>query len=483
MQPANLLFILSDQHARDALGCAGHPVVRTPSLDRLAARGVRFPNAYTPCPICVPARAAFATGRYVHQIGYWDNAFPYDGAVPSWHHRLRNEGRRIDSIGKLHFSGADRDHGFSHEIDPLHVVEGIGDILGSVRDNPPLRNKRPGVLEAGPGDSTYLRYDAANAERACEWLESHREDAHPWALYLSFVCPHPPYIAPPHLYNLYPLDKLPMPPQWRAEEWPDHPALDYFRRFFAYDAPFEEQELRKLAAAYYGAVTYLDRQIGRVLDALEELGLAASTRVIYTSDHGEALGARGMVGKFDLYDESAAVPLIVAGPDIPVGRVVQTPVSLIDLYPTVLEAAGIDLAPAERTLPGRSLWQIARAPDEDRTVLSEYHAFASRAGMFMLRNRQYKYIHYVGERPQLFDLQADPQERCDLAQDEAFRDVVQAFEQELRGLLDPEAVDARAKTDQAARVAAYGGVEAVIRRGGFENSPTPGEAPAFERYV
>lgn len=483
MQPANLLFILSDQHARDALRCAGHPVVHTPNLDRLAARGVRFQNTYTPCPICVPARASFATGRYVHQAGYWDNAFPYDGKAPSWHHRLRGEGWRIDSIGKLHFSGAGRDHGFSQEIDPLHVVEGVGDILGSVRDNPPLRNKRPGVLEAGPGDSTYLRYDARNAERACEWLQAHREDAAPWALYLSFVCPHPPYIAPPDLYGLYPPDKLPMPPQWRAEEWPDHPAMDYFRRFFAYDVPFSEQELRQLAAVYYATVTYLDRQIGRVLDALEELGLAASTRVIYTSDHGEALGARGMVGKFDLYDESAAVPLIAAGPDIPIGRVVETPVSLVDLYPTVLESAGIDPTAEERTFPGRSLWQIARSPDQDRTVLSEYHAFASRAGMFMLRNRQYKYIHYVGERPQLFDLLADPEERCDLAQDEAFRDVVQAFERELRAMLDPETVDARAKADQAARVDAYGGVEAVIRRGGFENSPTPGEAPAFERYV
>ncbi len=170
MPPTNLLFIISDQHARDALGCAGHPVVRTPNLDRLAEHGSRFTNAYTPCPICVPARAALATGRYVHQLGNWDNAFPYDGAPDSWHHRLRSQGHTVDSIGKLHFSGTGHDHGFTHEIDPLHVVEGIGDILGSIRHNPPLRNKRPGVLEAGPGDSSYLRYDAANAERACAWL-------------------------------------------------------------------------------------------------------------------------------------------------------------------------------------------------------------------------------------------------------------------------------------------------------------------------
>ncbi len=139
-------------------------------------------------------RAGLATGRYVHRIRYWDNAFPYDGKVPSWHHRLRSQGLRADSIGKLHFSGRGNDHGFSQEIDPLHVVEGVGDILGSVRDDPPLRNKRPGVLEAGPGDSTYLQYDAQR-RRACEWLAAHSQDDKPWALFLSFVCPHPPYIA------------------------------------------------------------------------------------------------------------------------------------------------------------------------------------------------------------------------------------------------------------------------------------------------
>ncbi len=304
----------------------------------------------------------------------------------------------------------------------------------------------------------------------------------PWALFLSFVCPHPPYIAPPELYDLYAPDEMPLPPQWRAEEWPDHPAMAYFRRFFSFDTPFDERDLRKLAAAYYGACTYLDRQIGRVLDALEEQGQSATTRVIYTSDHGEALGARGMFGKFDLYDESAAVPLILAGPDVPAGRVVQTPVSLIDCYPSVLQAVGAAPAPEDAALPGASLWDIARAPDAERSVLSEYHAFASRHGMFMLRNRRYKFVYYVEDRPQLFDLEADPQERCDLASNATYRDVVQTFERQLRELLDPKAVDAQAKRDQAARVDAHGGPQAVIRRGGFENSPTPGEAPAFEQY-
>ena len=276
-------------------------------------------------------------------------------------------------------------------------------------------------------------------------MAAHSQDDKPWALFLSFVCPHPPYIAPPALVDLYPPDDLPMPPQWRAGEWPDHPALAHFRRFFAYDTPFEEHELRRLAAAYYGACTYLDRQIGRVLDALEAQGLAESTRVIYASDHGEALGARGMVGKFDLYDESAGVPLIVAGPDVPAGRVVETPVSLVDLYPTVLEAVGLERNVEERVFPGQSLWQIAAAPDQGAPSV-EYHAFASQHGMFMLRNRRCKHIYYVNDRPQLFDLIADPGAVTWRAKTHT---AVRAFEREMRSMLDPE-LSTHRPADQAA---------------------------------
>ena len=129
MTPANLLFILSDEHSRRVLGCYGHPMIRTPNLDRLAASGVRFTDAYTNSPICVPARAALATGRYVHQIRFWDNAIAYDGSVPSWHHRVLDAGHEVVSIGKLHFRSADDDNGFTDEVMPLHVVDGIGDPL------------------------------------------------------------------------------------------------------------------------------------------------------------------------------------------------------------------------------------------------------------------------------------------------------------------------------------------------------------------
>src|SRR5579863_9207505 len=196
VKPANLLFILCDEHNPRVLGAAGHPVIRTPNLDRLAARGVRFSSAYCNSPICVPSRAALATGRYVHQIRFWDNAIPYDGSVPSWHHRLRDAGSEVVSIGKLHFRSAADDNGFSEEIMPLHVVDGIGDPLGWLREPLPVRKAALRLAQdAGRGDSTYQQYDDRITAAAVAWLEARAAAADrgkPWVLFVSLVCPHFP---------------------------------------------------------------------------------------------------------------------------------------------------------------------------------------------------------------------------------------------------------------------------------------------------
>ena len=235
MEPGNLLFIISDQHQAAAMGCAGHPLLQTPNLDALAAGGTRFSNAYTNCAICVPARASLATGRYVHEIGNWDNGLPYDGSVPSWGHRLKAAGYRVDSIGKLHFRSADDDNGFTREIEPMHVVEGIGDPASGIRDGSLRRDSRKGKDEVGPGDSTYQQYDRRNRDNAIRWLHERAGDAQPWALFLSFVTPHPPFLAPPETYALYPHEDITLPPQWDETSWPRHPTYDYMRQFFCYE--------------------------------------------------------------------------------------------------------------------------------------------------------------------------------------------------------------------------------------------------------
>ncbi|HEX7218152.1 MAG TPA: sulfatase-like hydrolase/transferase, partial [Burkholderiales bacterium] len=205
LEPKNLLVIMSDEHNARA-------PAQTPNLDRLAARGTRYTSAYTTSPICVPARAAFATGKYQYQIGYWDNADPYDGAVPSWHHLLRERGHRVVSIGKLHFRGLPGDdHGFSEELLPMHVVNGIGDVRGLVRQDIPRREGYYKLAKlAGPGESPYTRYDRDIAARAQAWLreEAPRHRERPWALFVSFVCPHFPLIAPPEFYGRYTVERI-----------------------------------------------------------------------------------------------------------------------------------------------------------------------------------------------------------------------------------------------------------------------------------
>jgi len=479
MRPTNLLFILSDQHSRRVTGCYGNPVVRTPNLDALAARGTRFGSAYCQTPICVPARASLATGRYAYRIDSWDNATPYIGTeADSWGHRLITKGHKVTTIGKLHYRKVGDPCGFPDQRIPLHVLEGVGDLYGLLREKMPVRpQSRNQVLEARAGEAEYIRYDRGTAQAAVRWLRQEAQgEARPWCLMVSFATPHFPLIVPEQYFNLYPPDALPLPVQWRPEEWSRHPVLEFKRRLQALDTPFDERTIRNAMAAYYGLVTFLDEQIGIVLQALTEAGFAGNTRIIYTSDHGEMLGEHGMWWKSTMYESAVAVPLIVAGPDVPAGKVVNTNAMLVDVFPGIVEAVGAELSPKDADLPGESLFRLAQEPDKPRTAFSEYHAIFSPSGVFMIRNARYKYVYYVGYPPQLFDLVADPDETQDLARDPAHAEAVAACERELRSIVDPEAVDRRARADQRRRIEAGGGAEAILSQGvKIPYSPAPDE--------
>jgi len=482
MKPANLLVVMSDEHNRRVLGCYGHSMIRTPHLDRLAERGVRFSDAYCNVPICVPSRACFATGRYVHDIGFWDNAIPYDGSVPSWGHRLIVNGHRSVSIGKLHYRSTEDNNGFDEEIMPLHVVDGVGDLLGLIRDDLPVRAAALKLaVEAGPGDSSYQRYDDDITAAAQNWLrrEAPKRREKPWVLFVSLVCPHFPLKSREAFYRLYPEADVPWPAMYAPDERPDHPYIAAMRRCMVYDEAFDEGRVRRALAAYFGMVTFLDDNVGKILSTLDETGLARDTRVIYTSDHGDNLGTRGLWGKSTMYEESAGVPLIIAGPDIPPAMVCREPVSLVDCFPTILESTGVPPHPDDRTLPGHSLFDLARGTAPRRTVLCEYHAAGGATGAFMTRHGPFKFVHYVGMRPMLFDLDRDPEERNDLATDPGYAGLIRDCLAQLRGVVDPEAIDRRARADQAARIAQFGGREAILARGSFGHSPIPGEKALY----
>ena len=482
MRDQNLLIIMSDQHSRGAMSCYRHPIVRTPCLDRLAARGTRFTSCWTPSPVCIPARAAFATGKHVHEIGFWDNADPYDGSIKSWHHRLRDAGHQVVSIGKLHFRSEEEDCGFSESIIPMHVVEGKGDLLGLIRDDLPVRGAAYKMARmAGPGESVYTQYDREIAARAQIWIHEAARRAHPkpWVLFVSFVAPHYPLTAPPeHFYRYFDDANLPMPKFYERQERPDHPFIRDYARAFNFDDYFEtNDDVRRAVAGYFGLCSFMDEQAGKVLSALEASGLHTCTRLVYTSDHGDAVGQRGLWGKSTLYEEIVGVPLIVAGEDIPEGRVIDTPSTLLDICPFIFECVG---ATRDDEQSGVSVVRLAKGERPERTVLSEYHGMGSTTGAFAIRNGPFKYVHYVKYRPQLFDLERDPDEARDLSADRLYAEVLMECEAKLRALLSPEGVDARAKKRQAEQLERHGGREAVIARGDLGFSPPPGIRAKFE---
>jgi choline-sulfatase len=466
MRPTNFIIFMADQHSRKALGCYGHPLAQTPNLDALAERGTRFTSAYTNSPLCVPARACFATGRYTHETGYWDNAIAYDGRVPGWGHRLLSAGHDFDSVGKLHYRFENDPTGVGEQIIPMHIAGGKGDLLGALRPDVPVRHQsRRFSEEVGPGETAYTRYDREITERSCGWLMARAEASpgKPWVLFVSYIAPHFPLIVPQSYLDLYPLADIPMPKPPDLAYQESHPWWKAFCGSYTFDRYFRDDDHRRLAiACYLGLCSFVDENIGRVIDALESTGLSENTRIVYTSDHGENLGARGLWGKSTMYEESAGIPLILSGPDIPRGKTAATPVSLVDFFPTVLDCVGLEVGREDVDLPGRSLLQ-----------LSEYHAAASISAAYMIRKGRYKYVHYTGWEPELFDLETDPEETRNRATELDLKPVLAAFEADLRRLLDPVETDRRAKQDQARLIEAHGGRDAILARGGLHGTPAP----------
>lgn len=482
MPAENLVIIMSDEHNRDWSGCYGHSLARTPNIDALAQQGTRFSNAYCNSPICVPSRAAFATGRLVHETGHWDNAFPYAGSPTSWHQVAREAGVRSTSIGKLHFRGGD-DNGFSEEIIPLHVVDGIGDVKGAIRNPLPAKKGCDALArDAGPGLSDYARYDFQIRDRAVEYLHARAREqaegntAQPFVLFVSLVMPHFPLISPQEFYDAYASLSLEELTETLQAPTVDHPVLLELQQYMSYDQYFDDESRVRALRAYLGMVSTIDAIVGDIVSVVRGSALNDNTSMAYTSDHGDNLGNRGLWGKSVMYEDSVAVPLILAGPGVPQGDVCKTPVSLVDFYPTVLDVLGIDDSADDsaNTRPGQSLKQLAQAPDDtDRAVFSEYHAAGSCTGMFMLRRGAFKLIAYPGFAPQLFDLQNDPAELHDLSASDDHAEVLASLQQAMAEVCDIDAVNRKVFEQQEALIERHGGREAVLSGVDIPHTPAP----------
>ncbi len=469
--PTNVIVIMTDEMRRDCVGAYGNPHIKTPNIDALAARGIRYDAAYTPSPICVPARAAIATGRYVHETGCWANAQPYCGTPDSWHHALRDNGSDVASIGKLHFRSTQDDNGFTQEINPLHVVNGQGWIHGLLRDEMDLFDASGFAANIGPGDDDYTRFDEAVCDKTVDWLNTRDPDSEtPWGLYVSFLRPHYPLTCPQEFYDLYDPETLPMPRPMIEGSSADHPILEGMREACDYDAPFNDDTRRIAIASYYGLCSFVDALVGRITKTLEETGLDQTTTIIFTSDHGECLGDRGFWTKMVMYDEATTVPLIVAQPNAK-PETCATPVSLIDLFPTVLDLAGVSLPAEQQPKHARSLLKTAQTPTPNRAILSEYHDYGARTGMFMLRRDNWKLVYYPEYPAQLFDLQTDPGEENDLGGSKAHASILTDLLDAMREIMDPDKTNERAFKDQADRIAELGGREAIKNMENYDHTP------------
>ena len=384
-------------------------------------------------------------------------------------------------IGKLHYRNAQDDTGFDAFHLPMMVVDGVGMVWASIRDeqgrvSAPTRMLGPHI---GAGESKYTSYDTAVTARARQWLadRARRERASPFCLYVGLVAPHFPLVAPEEFYARYTQMQLPEPKlSTDAPDFRNHPWIALQDKQMSSESKFKDADERRAAiTAYYALVSWLDHNVGQILDAPDQAGLGESTTVIYASDHGDNVGARKLWGKSNFYEESAAVPMIAAGPGFAAGQRIATPVSLLDLSVTIPDVFGLFMLPSPLgPVPGRSLRALAAEPyDPERVVFSEYHAVGAVSGGFMVRRGDWKYIYYVGFEAELFNLADDPEEVHNRSGDPTLTEVQASLHEALLAICDPEVTNDLAFADQAALIALHGGREQALKLGAPGATPPP----------
>ena len=453
----NILVIMTDQHSKYFLGCYGNQIVRTPNLDRLASEGMRFTNAYCAAPVCVPSRMSFLTARTPSGNRVWSNQGILSSGIPTWAHVLGAAGYETSLIGRMHFKGPDQRHGFEHRPIGEPSASQPGQRLQCTDPNQRARahyhggsgQSRSCVTKAGCGKTTYQYFDEQRIPTACEYLRRHAQSGdRPFAAVLGLTLPHCPYIAPKELYDYY-IQRVDVPeiePQQSA-------TIRRFRKLRGIlDPPLSEHEVRVARAAYYGLCEYVDSLIGEVLECLDESGLAGSTLVVYTSDHGEMAGDHGCWWKSNYYEGSVGVPLIARLPGTIAPESVSDAIcNLMDLGPTLARAAGTEMLETD----GRSLWPTmqGRHPKtwKNETV-SELCDPRGYVPSRMIRSGKWKLWVEVDSQnlpPALFNLQDDPGEHHDLGQDPNYAGIRDELLRKARQDWNPETV--RSETSQASK--------------------------------
>ncbi|MDD9800908.1 MAG: choline-sulfatase [Gammaproteobacteria bacterium] len=440
--PPNIVMFMADQLASRALPVYGHPVVKTPHVDAMAARGVVFDNCYAGFPLCAPSRFSMLSGQLGSTIGAWDNAAEFPSEIPTVAHYLRLAGYSTCLSGKMHFVGADQQHGFEERLTTDVCPSDFS--WTATWDEPErvhewfhtMKIAASGGLVA---HSLALDFDEESTHqslrRIYQWARQGKNRP-PFFLLHSMTHPHDPYVTTRQYWDRYRHEDIDLPAvPWIPPAGRDPHSRRLFHNYDRGEYKMDDEKIRNARHAYYGGISFMDDQIGKLTAALADTGLLDNTVLLFTSDHGDMLGERGLWYKMSFYEGSIHVPLVVSFPRRFAPRRVGRNVSLLDLMPTLVELGGGNpRRDFVEPVAGRSLAGLLKGEDRDwdDVAVSEYLGEATPAPYVMVRRGPFKYTHCDADPPQLFNLEDDPHELNDLAADAGHAKVRDAFAAEVR---------------------------------------------------
>jgi len=451
-RPPNILILMADQMAPNALPVYGHSLVKAPNIAKLAAEGVVFDSAYCNSPLCAPSRFSFLSGQLPSRIGAYDNACEFPADRPTIAHHLRRRGYRTILAGKMHFVGPDQQHGFEERLTTDIYPADFGwtpDWTSNAR--PSWYHSMDSVVNAGTCIRTnQLDFDeeVTFATRRKLFEIARGKDDRPFFLVMSLTHPHDPFAIPERYWSLYD-DADIAPPRVTIPLAEQDPHSLRLRHVCGIDRdPVSDAQVRAARHAYYGAISFVDEQIGIVLGALADTGLADDTIILMIGDHGEMLGERGLWYKMNFFEGGARIPMIVHAPGrFAPGRVAES-VSLVDLLPTLLDLAGGEPAhPAD----GTSMMPHLTGGSGHDEVIGEYLGEGAVAPIVMIRRGPWKFIHSPADPDQLFHLPSDPDELANLATLPAHAATRADFRREVAARWDLDRIHADVLASQARR--------------------------------
>jgi choline-sulfatase len=418
----NFLILMADQLTARALPAYGNRIAKTPHIDALAADGVVFDSFYCNSPLCAPSRFSTLSGRQVSAIGAYDNAAEFPSQVPTFAHYLRRAGYQTTLSGKMHFCGADQLHGFEERLttDIYPADFGWTPDWEHFDRRPSWYHSMDSVTQAGSCTRTnQIDFDDEVVFQARQKLfdMARSRDRRPFCMVASMTHPHDPYVIPQAYWDRYAGVEIDMPRVAASAAVMD-PHSRRLRHVCGLDLqPVNEVQTRDARRAYYGAVSYVDDQVGILLKALDDARFAADTIVLLFADHGDMLGERGLWYKMNFFEPACRIPLIVHAPARFAARHVQSSASLVDILPTLCDLAGVASAECVTPLDGNSLLpQLAGEAGKDE-VIGEYLAEGAIAPLLMIKRGRYKFVHSPVDPDQLYDLLEDPDELRNLAHD------------------------------------------------------------------